>query len=133
MESGELLRAISQIAFSHNRIAPIDRFGLVPAHFYRRAARYARPLHIAYRGAPSVVNQATGYATAAARLRPRVSYIDYARAIPANKHPRNNPSRFACPLDCAMALALRFEHFAKLADKGNHAALAVLGLTRAAC
>src|SRR2546428_468451 len=57
-EGGETRRSLAQHAFVGDRVATVDRFGLVADHGHCRGARDARTLKIPYRGAAKVVGYA---------------------------------------------------------------------------
>jgi len=136
VKDAELLSGFLQHRRIGDRIAPINRLGLVTSHAHGRRAGDASAFEIAHGCPAKVMNETTWQQSIFARLLPSAAKILDAtsgyRAAPAAKrmheHPRYN--RTCCLRDLSNIFALRFQDSSQFGRERKIAALGVLRFTR---
>src|ERR1039458_474172 len=135
MQSRELLGRLAHHPFFYDRVAPINRLGLVAGNLHRGRARNVGAFQIADGCSSEIVHESIRDVDRAARapdplyyfspqtrgaagLCPRVAEITDRRSVVVDKDPRDD--RAACLLDSTDEFTLRFEDGAQLAHEREH-------------
>src|SRR5580704_17109964 len=117
MQRAELDRGLLKHRGIDDRIAAIDRFGLVPGHRHSGGAGYAGALKVADRCAAEVVNKSPRGTRLAAGLCPCISEVSDWRSIRMHEYPRDD--RFGGPLDRTDTLALCLQNCIQFHSEGK--------------